>query len=103
LTTNKRRKFTNAEKVTILKRHLIDREPISDICDELRINPTMFYRWQKTFFENGDKAFESNTSRRRDAQLQRVADLEHRIAEKDGVISELATELIKSKKNNGAL
>ena len=99
--TKTRRQFSGAQKVAILKRHLVDREAISDICDEVRINPNMFYRWQKTFFENGAKAFEPNDSRRREPQARRVADLEQKITEKDGVISELATELIKSKKNNG--
>ena len=100
--TKIRRKFSGAEKVAILKRHLIDREAVSDICDELRINPNMFYRWQKTFFENGAKTFESNGSRQ-ETQTRRMADLEQKITEKDSVISELATELIKSKKNNGVL
>ncbi len=27
--------------------------PISDLCDELALQPTVFYRWQKEFFENG--------------------------------------------------
>jgi len=27
--------------------------PISDLCDELGLQPTVFYRWQKEFFENG--------------------------------------------------
>jgi len=100
--TKIRRKFSGAEKVAILKRHLIDREAVSDICDELRINPNMFYRWQKTFFENGAKTFEYNGSHQ-ETQTRRMADLEQKITEKDSVISELATELIKSKKNNGVL
>ena len=27
--------------------------PISSLCDELGLQPTVFYRWQKEFFENG--------------------------------------------------
>jgi len=31
---------------------------ISKLCDELGLQPTVFYRWQKEFFENGAAAFE---------------------------------------------
>jgi hypothetical protein len=27
--------------------------PISDLCDEQRLPPTVFYCWQKEFFANG--------------------------------------------------
>jgi hypothetical protein len=31
----KQRKHTPEEKVTILRRHLLEKEPISKLCDEL--------------------------------------------------------------------
>ena len=48
-----RKDYSPSEKVAILRRHLIDRVPISDLCDEYRLSPTLFYAWQKIFFENG--------------------------------------------------
>jgi transposase len=48
-----RKHYTPEEKVAILRRHLVEGVPISDLCDELGLQPTMFYRWQKEFFENG--------------------------------------------------
>jgi transposase-like protein len=36
---------------------LVEGVPISDLCDELGLQPTVFYRWQKEFFENGAAAF----------------------------------------------
>ena len=47
-----------AEKVAILRRHLIDRVPVSDLCDEYHLQPTIFYAWQKQFFEDGSAALE---------------------------------------------
>jgi len=35
----------------------VGRVPISDLCDQLGLQPTVFYRWQKEFFENGAAAF----------------------------------------------
>ena len=45
------------EKVTILKTDLIDQIPISDICHQYNLQPTVFYRWPKEFFANGATAF----------------------------------------------
>jgi hypothetical protein len=38
-----RRQFTPEDKATILRRHLVDRVPVSDLCDEYKIQPTLFY------------------------------------------------------------
>jgi transposase-like protein len=42
-----RKHYPPEEKVAILRRHLLDKEPISNLCDELRLKPTVFYRWQR--------------------------------------------------------
>lgn len=47
--SNTRRTFTPAEKVAILRRHLLEKVAVSDLCDELGLNPNVFYRWQKEF------------------------------------------------------
>src|ERR1700736_5438448 len=56
-----RKHYTAEEKVAILRRRLLDQEPISKLCDEVGLQPTVFYRWQKEFFENGAAAFEQKT------------------------------------------
>ncbi len=35
------------EKVAILRRHLLEQVPISELCDRQGLQPTVFYRWQK--------------------------------------------------------
>jgi len=45
--------FTPEEKVAILRRHLVDKVPVSELCEELGPRPTVFYRWQKELFEKG--------------------------------------------------
>jgi len=54
-----RKHFTPEEKVAILRRHLVDKVPVSELCEELSLRPTVFYRWQKELFENGAAAFQS--------------------------------------------
>jgi transposase-like protein len=53
-----RKHFTPEEKVAILRRHLVDKVPVSELCEELSLRPTVFYRWQKELFENGAAAFQ---------------------------------------------
>jgi transposase-like protein len=57
-----RKHYSPAEKVAVLRRHLLENEPISKLCDELGLQPTVFYRWQKEFFEKARPP----SSRRRD-------------------------------------
>ena len=46
-----RKHYTAQEKVAILRRHLLDKEPVSKLCDELALQPTVLYRRQKEFLK----------------------------------------------------
>jgi transposase len=59
-----RRHYTPEEKVAILRRHLVDGVPISDLCNERGLQPTVFFRWQKEFLENGAAAFQQRGLRK---------------------------------------
>src|SRR5579863_1119659 len=52
-----RKHFTPEEKVAILRRHVVDKVPVSERCEELGLRPTVFYRWQKELFESGPSLF----------------------------------------------
>jgi len=43
MTNRKGRRFSSDQKVTIFKKHLVDRQPVSDFCDKFSIHPTQFY------------------------------------------------------------
>lgn len=99
---NKPRKhYTAEEKVAILRRHLLEHEPISKLCDEAGLQPTMFYRWQKEFFENGAAAFQGKARTNSQAEQERIEFLEKRIQRKDEVIAELMEEHVTLKKSLG--
>ncbi len=103
MTRQTRRKFRAQEKVAILKRHLLEGHPVSEVCDAHGLNPTQFYRWQKEFFENGAAAFERTDKRTAQAELRRQAELESKLKKKDSVIAEIMEELIAEKKRRGGL
>lgn len=101
--TKKRKKYSADQKVIILKKHLIDRVPVSDICDQYELHPTVFYRWQKAFFENGAAAFTQRKDLQKERLEQKVTALEAKLAIKNEVLSELMEEHVTLKKNLGEL
>ena len=98
-----RKHYTAQEKVAILRRHLVDKEPVSKLCDELALQPTVFYRWQKEFFENGAAVFQTNNRHGRQPEQERIERLEKKIRTKDEVLAELMAEHIALKKSLGEL
>ena len=98
-----RKHYTAEEKVVVLRRHLVENEPVSQLCDELALQPTVFYRWQKEFFENGTAAFQTKTRDRRPAEQERIARLEKKIQTKDEVLAELMAEHMALKKSLGEI
>ena len=101
---NDRKYYCNAqEKVAILRRHLLDKVPVSELCEEKGLRPTVFYRWQKEFFENGAAAFEGKErpSRQGDEQQKRIEFLEKKVQTKDEVLAELMAEHVALKKSLG--
>lgn len=98
-----RKHYTAEEKVAILRRHLVENEPVSQLCDELALQPTVFYCWQKEFFENGAAAFQTKNRGRRQPEQERIAWLEKKIQTKDEVLAELMAEHIALKKSLGEI
>jgi transposase-like protein len=82
---------------------LLEQEPVSKLCDELGLQPTVFYRWQKEFFENGAAAFQTRGRASHQAEEERIEYLEKKIQRKDEVLAELMGEHIALKKSLGEL
>ncbi len=103
MTPKNRRHFSPQEKVAILKLHLVEKKAVSDVCDRYQLNPNLFYRWQKEFFENGAAAFAKTDKRTERSEQRRCAELEAKLKKKDAVIAEIMEDLIAEKKGRGAL
>lgn len=106
-----RRHFTGQQKASIVKAHLVDGVPISELCDKHQIQPTQFYLWQKQLFENAEAAFESKTGRGgrkgkttgQSVDERKIEQLQAKLANKNEVIAELMEENVKAKKECGEL
>ena len=99
--SQKRKHLGGGQKVAILKRYLVDKTPISDLCDEYGIQPSQVYQWQKVLFENGEAAFQRTGRRTEDPNRRKVAALEARVQQKNEVIAELLQEHVQLKKAIG--
>lgn len=93
-----RHQYTPEEKVLILKRHLVEKVAVSDLCDEYQLQPNLFYKWQQQFFENGPAAFQRDGSGPNRAEEKRIHQLEEKLGKKNEVLSELMEEHVKLKK-----
>jgi transposase-like protein len=98
-----RRHFSAEEKVKILRLHLLEGKAVSALCEEHGIQPSLFYTWQKQFFENGTRAFDGSPADRTESKLEKqIQHWEQRLARKHEVLSELMEEHIRLKKELGA-
>ena len=97
-----RRQYSPEEKVRILRLHLLEGKAVSEICEREGIHPTLFYQWQRTFFENGVAAFSSpRTETKSTAAEKKIETLESRLKRKDEVIAEIMEDFIRAKKQIG--
>ncbi len=100
-----RKRFSNEEKIRLLKLHLIENQTVSDICDKFGISPNLFYQWQKVFFENATAAFEqagvgTKNSKNKKLEQENIR-VKEKLAGKDEVIAEIMGSHLKLKKKLG--
>ena len=103
MTKQPRRHLSPQEKVAILKRHLVEGTPVSDLCDEFGLNPTVFYQWQRLLFENAHLAFDNGRKSKavEDAKERKIEQLEAKLQRKNEVLVELLDEHTALKKSLG--
>lgn len=105
MSSKTRRRFGAEQKAQIVRRHLADRVPVSDLADEFGIQPSQIHTWVRQVLAQAEKAFERSSCRRRNevAKDAKIAQLEEKLTTKNEVISELMEENVKAKKASGEL
>lgn len=96
-----RRRFTAEQKTSILREHLIDQVSVADLCDKHKIQPTLFYRWQKEMLENLPALLERQSGSELKALRRQAEALQAKLAQKDEVIAEIMADFIAAKKTIG--
>jgi len=105
MSSKQRRRFGAEKKALIVRRHLADKVPVSDLADEFGVQPSQIHTWVKQVLDRAEKAFErSDGPRRKEADKDaKIAQLEEKLTTKNEVISELMEENVKATKANGGL
>ena len=101
--SKQRRRFEASEKVKVIREHLLDKRPLSEVCDQYGIAPTQFYQWQKQFFEQGAAVFEpKKITVSKEYELEaKVKKLTRKLTQKDEVIAEIMASHVELKKSLG--
>ena len=101
-----RRHLSPEKKAELLRQHLADKKPVSDICDANEIQPSVFYGWLRQLLANAPAALANGRQRKheesKEQELQtKIEKLEAKLAKKNAVIAEVTKELVKTKKEVG--
>ena len=98
-----RRHWSAEDKTRLLRQHLIEKRPISKVCDEAELAPSLFHRWLEQLFQNAPLALESKRAPERGKDQQRIEKLEAKMRQRDEVLAELMAEHVALKKEFGEL
>jgi transposase-like protein len=101
-----RRQYTTEQKAAILREHLIDKAPVSEVCNQHQLQPSVFYQWLRQVHENLGGALTttpaaSGPSKREKELAAENGRLKARLAKKDSVIAEISAEYVQLKKELG--
>jgi len=105
-----RRMFTSSQKAEVVRRHLKDLVPVSQLAAELDVQPSQIHQWIEVVLTQAERAFEKpgKKPKRSAKKLEQLKDkkihkLEEKLNLKNEVIAELMEENVKAKKLNGDL
>ena len=103
--SRERRQFTAQQKAAVVRRHLAGKVAVSDLADELKVQPSLIHLWVKQVLDQADRAFERSRGGRQVADIKdrQIGQLQFKLAQKNEVISELMQEHVQLKKELGEL
>ncbi len=96
---SKRTRYTAGQKLRMLREHLENQVPVSEICQRHEIHPNLFYKWKKDLFESALESFSGKHKNGKSALARRNEKLNSKITDMREVISWLTEENLKLRKN----
>ena len=60
-----RRTFSPSQKAQVVRRHVACKEAVSDLADELGVQPGQIHLWVKQLLDQAERAFERSAGARR--------------------------------------
>lgn len=98
-----RKWFKPEEKMAVLREVLIKKTPISEVCKAYKIQPSVYYSWQKQLMEDGAIALDKKGSSKQENQAvaalnAKNVELENTLRARESALAELLQEHVKLKK-----
>ncbi len=105
MSTGTRRSFTPQKKDEMVRRHLADKEAVSNLATEFQIQPSQIHAWVKVVLDQAEAPFQRQGGSRRadEGKDRRIAQLEEKLVQKNEVIAELMEEDVRLNKAHGGL
>ena len=104
--SKQRRQFTAEQKAVIVRRHLADKKPVSDLADEYGVQPGQIHTWVHQVLAQAERAFDRGAGSRKTQASQdqrKISHLQEKLNTKNEVIAELMQEHVQLKKGLGEL
>jgi transposase-like protein len=100
-----RKQLSPEQRAEIVRRHVADKVPVSDLADEFGVQPSQIHQWVKQVLDQAENAFNriGRPFKGEQAKSRQIQRLEAKLSQKNEVIAELLEENIRAKKANGEL
>jgi len=97
-----RRRYSPEQKAALVRQHVVDKKPVSEICSTAQLQPSVFYKWERDLLEAAPSVFAGHRAPSREQELEaKIAALEAKLARKDAIIAEVSEEYVRLKKTLG--
>lgn len=94
-----KKRFTNSQKVEILREHLENNKSVSELAEQYEIQPSQIYQWKKQLFEGALETFSGSHKKRKKKESKETQRLKEKLREKESIIAEIVEDNIRLKKN----
>ena len=65
-----RRRHTAEQKAELLRQHVAEKKPVSEVCNEAEIQPSLFYTWQRELLAGAHTVFSTRRAPSRENELE---------------------------------
>jgi transposase-like protein len=65
-----RRRHTPKQKAALVRQHVVDKKPVSEICSAAQIQPSVFYKWERDLLAAAPALFAGRRAPSREQELE---------------------------------